>query len=166
MRLSLPNTSIRFGIGIGLIYTDQVLTIGSDGPSWWAARESLNDIKINEVNKAKTYGTEQAILEKRAYGKISGLKDENIQNLINSSLFFTFDTINKWTMHQKEILLKIISEYGVSNNFKQRDIAEKYGFEESKVSRTLMFSKYREWTKIANSITKLVNDQITKGAIK
>ena len=48
-------TKIRFGVGIGTITTDinTMISIGADGPGYYKARESIEQLKILEKKKAK-----------------------------------------------------------------------------------------------------------------
>ena len=64
---------IRFGIGIGAITTDinSKISIGADGPGYYKARDSIEQLKTSEKKKEREYGDVQI--------KIDG--DNNLQEL-------------------------------------------------------------------------------------
>lgn len=139
----------RHGIAIGEIYTDvNDISIGMDGPVWWKAREALNDIKNDKKNDLGI--------------RIYGLKNKVLEDLINNSLVFINAMMAQWKDQHKEVLKNIIETYGLINQFKQIDFANKFNFDPSKVSRVLKSTKYFAYVDFIKCLANLINEEVKR----
>lgn len=138
---------IRFGLGVGTLYTniDTKKALGSDGPVWWNARSSLDDLK-------KGKDKETNIL-------IKGMEEPLVEELINRSLAVSH-LITNWTDSQKELIGFIIKHYGLTDNFKQVEVAKKLLINKSKVSRLLNRSWFFPYVDLISSIIKIINREV------
>lgn len=87
---------IRFGIGIGAITTDinSAISIGADGPGYYKARDSIEQLKVLEKKNESTYGDIQI--------KIDG--DNNLQELsLNSILKLMYCIEKDWTKSKEKL---------------------------------------------------------------
>ena len=94
---------IRFGIGIGAITTDinSAISIGADGPGYYKARDSIEQLKVLEKKNESTYGDIQI--------KIDG--DNNLQELsLNSILKLMYCIEKDWTKKQREVVNYVLFE--------------------------------------------------------
>lgn len=128
---SLGDVTLRFGIGVGELYTKtNTSSIGMDGPVWWNARKNIDIIKENyEYGQTKTF----------MY--ISGL-EERLETLINSELILISSIISKWSLEDKKFVNKIIKEYSLTTDIVQRDLALMYNLEPSNLNRKLKTMQY------------------------
>lgn len=128
---SLGDVSLRFGIGVGELYTKtNTSSIGMDGPVWWNARKNIDIIKEHyEYGQTKTF----------MY--ISGL-EERLETLINSELILISSIISKWSLEDKKFVNKIIKEYSLTTDIVQRDLALMYNLEPSNLNRKLKTMQY------------------------
>ncbi|MDD3999850.1 MAG: SatD family protein [Bacilli bacterium] len=138
---------IRFGIGIGSLYTDidNERAIGADGPVWWNARNALLAIKKTKDKKTNI--------------AIRGFKDELIEELVNNALVFVYAVSKKWNKSQKPVLEKLISTYGLSIGFKQINFARNNNLDPSKVSRVIKNTMIFDYVEITNCISNLINKE-------
>lgn len=138
---------IRYGIGIGTLYTNIVegQAIGSDGPVWWNARSSLQDLK-------KVTNKDNTVL-------IKGINDKSLEELLNISLTLSNFT-SKWTKTQKNLIEFIIRNYRLTNNFKQIELAHKLDVPKSTISRLLNRSNYMIFAKLINVIIIIINKEL------
>lgn len=88
---------IRFGIGLGEIFTDidYKKSIGSDGPAYWRAREAIEFIHENH-----NYGN----------SKISFNSGKEDDELINNLIHYTDWMRENWTTIQREILHTLLKK--------------------------------------------------------
>lgn len=136
--------NFRYGIGIGKLYTNlNDISIGMDGPTWWKAREALDSLKK----------TKRKI-------QILGINNKNFEEIINNSLVFIWNKIGRWTREQKKVLEQIIYTYGLNNQFKQIEFANKYKIDPTKVSRMLKSTMYFDYVDVVKSISKIINSEV------
>lgn len=147
--------SIRYGIGIGELYTEikNSIAIGSDGPVWWKARNAITDIENTYERTGKG----------RTNILISGLSDPLTGELVNNTLILAYHISSKWTKKQKDIIQKIIMTYGLESKFKQKDLAEKYAIDPSKLNRAISNSRYTDYIGAIKNIARIINQEIGKG---
>ncbi len=132
---------IRFGIGLGEIYTDinYEKSIGADGPAYWNARDAIEYIHDND-----NYGS----------SKIS-LKSENKNdNIINDLLYYTDWMKENWTDTQKEVLYTLLENNIYDENFKQKPLAKKLNISESALSKRVKSSGIRLYLSSRNNVAK------------
>jgi hypothetical protein len=140
IQLKLDSINLRFGIGIGEIYTEinPYAAIGADGPAYHKAR-----ICINELKKLKK--KEQNIL-------IEG-DNKKLTNLFNLQLFWINDCFLNWSSLQKEVVkIKFFDD-----SITQSTIASKLKINQSLVSRTIKAAKYDKYMASEKAIIDLIN---------
>lgn len=142
---------IRFGIGLGEIYTDinYKKSIGSDGPAYWRARESIEFIHENN-----NYGNSKILFTSE--------KEED-DDLINNLIHYTDWMKENWTTTQREVLNILIKNNIYNDDFKQKDLAKDIGISESAMSRRISSSGIRLYLSSRNSIAKSI---VSKGEEK
>lgn len=113
IRFMMDEINLRFGIGIGDIYTkiNYELSIGADGPAYWKAREAIN--YIHEHNDFK-----------RTNLRIEA--DQIECNLINELLGLCGYIESTWQNSQQDLIKKIILKYGYDLKIKQVEIAKDF----------------------------------------
>lgn len=136
---------IRFGIGLGEIYTDinYNKSIGADGPAYWNAREAIKFIYDNN-----NYGN----------SKISFKSNNKNDEIINNLIYYTDWMKENWTDTQKEILYTLLENNIYSENFKQKSLASRLDISESAMSKRVRSSGIRLYLSSRNSVAK----EITK----
>ena len=141
---------IRFGIGLGEIYTDidYKQSIGSDGPAYWRAREAIEFIHENN-----NYGNSKISFN-------SGKKDDDV---INNLIHYTDWMKENWTTTQREILHTLLKKNIYNDDFKQKNLAKDIGISESAMSRRISSSGIRLYLSSRSSIAKAI---INKGEKK
>lgn len=147
IEITMYPLKIRFGIGIGEILTkiNRNLSLGSDGPCWWHARDMINDLKQNHKG-----------LRLLSNIKISGIKDQNILNLINVSLSLCYSIKNNWTKDQKKVTDFIILNYGLTDKFIQKKIAESLNLSPVNINKKLKLSLFYDLIYSLQAITKIL----------
>lgn len=141
---------IRFGIGLGEIFTDidYKKSIGSDGPAYWRAREAIEFIHENH-----NYGN----------SKISFNSGKEDDELINNLIHYTDWMRENWTTTQREILHTLLKKNIYNDDFKQKDLAKDIGISESAMSRRISSSGIGLYLSSRNSIAKAI---VSKGELK
>lgn len=132
---------IRFGLGLGEIYTDiqYDISIGADGPAYWNAREAINSINH---------------LGYHSYKKIS-FKGQNERNdLLNNLIDYTEWMKENWTRTQKEVLYTLLNNDIYDEDFKQKILIEELGISKSAVSRRVGSSGIQLYLESRNNIAK------------
>lgn len=150
IKFELYPVKIRFGIGIGQIYTkiDRYFPIGADGPAYHNARKMIEEIKKLERRKMR-YNADIKI----------GLGDNlSSERLINVSLSLCSFIEGKWTKRQREIIYEFLM-----NESNQSAIAKKYGVSQSTIQRSLKSSGFYNYLYARNEIQKYVNEIMCKG---
>lgn len=101
IRFYFDELEIRFGVGVGEIYTDIKfeISIGADGPAYWNARKAINMIHSNN-----DYGRLKIWL-------CSSVQTKEI-NLINQIFSLCGFIESTWTKSQKQFIREIILSYG------------------------------------------------------
>lgn len=147
IKFELFPVKIRFGVGIGQIYTkiDKNFPLGADGPAYHNARKMIEEIKK---------------LEKRKMRYVADIKiglDENLtsESLINVSLSLCSFIEEKWTPRQREIIYEFLM---YENN--QITVAKKFGVSQSTVQRILKSSGFYNYLYARNEISRYLNENI------
>lgn len=145
----MEEVNILYSIGIGNIYTkiNKNTPLGTDGPAWWDARDSLNLLKDRQ--KRGVYGKSNIYLS----GKIP------IETLdtINNSLVLCYRIKQQWTRKQKEIFNYIFKTTGLNDKIIQTELASKFMIAESDVNRKIKTSGFIDYVRMFKSIEKLLN---------
>lgn len=134
---------IRFGIGLGEIFTDidYKKSIGSDGPAYWRARGAIEFIHENN-----NYGT----------SRIAFNSDKEDDSIINNLLHYTDWMKENWTSTQREVLHVLLEKNIYSYNFKQKDLAKAIGISKSAMSRRVSSSGVGLYLSSRNSIAEAI----------
>lgn len=137
---------IRFGIGLGKIFTDVNYreSIGSDGPAYWRAREAIEFIHENDNYRNS---------------KISFNSGKEDDDLINNLIYYTDWMKENWTRTQREVLDTLLKNNIYSDDFKQKDLARDIGISESAMSRRISSSGIGLYLSSRNSISKAIVDK-------
>lgn len=147
IKLNIYPIKLRFGIGIGTIYTEinREMAIGADGPAYYNARKMVEQIKMLE--KGKMNGSVNIMIKEEA-----GLHPHEI-NLMNSNLQLCSCIENNWTWKQREIIKHIMLE-----KKSQVDAAELLGISQSSVQRRLKAAGFYDYVQGVETISTIVNE--------
>ena len=132
---------IRFGLGIGKIFTDinRLASIGADGPAYHRARNCISIMKESRDDVQNLY------LE-----TADPIKDFEI----NSHLYWVCNNFNNWTQLQRNII-----KYKETNpSITQTEIASILKINQSLVSRSLKSSRYDNFVKSKISISQILEN--------
>lgn len=131
IKVEMYPQKIRFGIGIGDIYTEinREMAIGADGPAYHNARKMLGEIKKAERSKVK----------KDAEIMICSQHEKNIgvDGLINAAFSLCSYIEKKWTGRQREVIFDYIR-----HGDNQRKAAGRFGVTQSTIQRILKNSGF------------------------
>lgn len=137
---------IRFGIGIGAITTNinSMVSIGADGPGYYKARESIEQLKILEKKKTTTYGDIQI--------KIDG--DNNLQELsLNSILKLMYCIEKEWTKKQREVV-----NYVLFQKKNQTETAHYFNVTQSNIQQILSKTHFYVYKDAFDSVNKILSE--------
>ncbi len=138
---------IRFGIGIDDITTniDNKMSIGSDGPAWWRARDMIYELKNNEKG-----------LKLISDVKVSGAFDKYILDLVNINLSLCYSIKSNWTKDQRKVIDYIILNYGLIDKFIQKKVATEIGLSPVNLNKKLKLSLYYNLVYAQEIISKIL----------
>ena len=139
-------TKIRFGVGIGTITTDinTMISIGADGPAYYKARESIEQLKILEKKKESSYSDVQI--------KIDG--DNNLQELLLNSILKLMYCIEKeWTEKQREVVNYILFEKKT-----QIKTAKYFNVSQSNIQQILSKTHFYAYRDAFDSVNKILSE--------
>lgn len=147
IRINIYPIKIRFGIGIGEIYTEinRDMAIGADGPAYYSARNMIDQIK--SLEKGKMNGSVNTMVKEE-----TGHHPHEI-NLMNSNLQLCSFVENNWTLKQRELIKKIMLE-----KKSQVEAAEALGISQSSVQRRLKAAGFYDYIHGINTISTIVNE--------
>lgn len=136
--------SLRFGIGAGPMSTDIAydFSIGSDGPAYHRARESIDFLKVAENSHAFSGAT--------ARFDAGPLNDE-VSSLVNSLLTAASSIKGKWTTRQWDVVMRYRD--GVT----QEEIASELGIGQSSVSAAIVRADLYAYREISSSIQGILS---------
>lgn len=131
---------IRFGIGIGEITTEinREISLGADGPAYYAAREMINELHKKEAK-----------LKKKAPNILVSFFGKDSYQIEEINMMFAFAKIieDSWSPSQRMIILDKIE-----HNDTQQNIAKKHGITQATVSRDLNNGYLTQYTELINTI--------------
>ena len=155
IEVEMEPVKIRFAIGCGEIITgiQNTLSIGTDGPAWWMARDAINELKRNHEKGLR--GVQNI--------KIKGLKDRMDNDLINNSLSLCFNLKEGWTQPQKQIIHYLIKQYGLTDDFIQAKVANELQLTAADLNKKLKSAQYFDYLSTYSIITKILQRQLSKG---
>lgn len=137
---------IRFGIGIGAITTDinSEISIGADGPGYYKARDSIEQLKVLEKKNESTYGDIQI--------KIDG--DNNLQELsLNSILKLMYCIEIDWTKKQREVVNYVLFE-----KKNQTETAHYFNVTQSNIQQILSKTHFYAYKDAFDSVNKILSE--------
>ena len=137
---------IRFGIGIGAITTDinSAISIGADGPGYYKARDSIEQLKVLEKKNESTYGDIQI--------KIDG--DNNLQELsLNSILKLMYCIEKDWTKKQREVVNYVLFE-----KKNQTETAHYFNVTQSNIQQMLSKTHFYAYKDAFDSVNKILSE--------
>lgn len=137
---------IRFGIGIGAITTDinSEISIGADGPGYYKARDSIEQLKVLEKKNESTYGDIQI--------KIDG--ENNLQELsLNSILKLMYCIEKDWTKKQREVINYVLFE-----KKNQTEAAHYFNVTQSNIQQILFKSHFYAYKDAFASVSKILSE--------
>lgn len=146
IKKELYPVKIRFGIGIGAITTNinSMMSIGADGPGYYKARESIDQLKILEKKKTSTYGDIQI--------KIDG--DNNLQELsLNSILKLMYCIEKEWTKKQREVV-----NYVLFQKKNQTETAHFFNVTQSNIQQILSKTHFYVYKDAMDSVNKILSE--------
>ena len=140
-----PNM-LRFGVGFGIMYTEIIeeVSIGSDGPAYYAARKAIDEIKYSN-NKYEQPDRDILIYDDN---KISNEK----YDLINATLSLCRVIEKGWTQKQREVIVEMFY-----TNKSQRSLAEELGVKQSSIHRRLNSGNYFTYKNAKEKIDRYIN---------
>lgn len=147
IKLNIYPTRLRFGIGIGDIYTqiNRDMALGADGPAYHNARENIDLIKTLE--KGKMNGSVNIMVREE-----TSLHPHEI-NLINSNLQLCTFIESNWTLKQRELIKKIRLE-----KKSQVEAAEILGISQSSVQRRLKAAGFYDYIHGIDTVSTIVKE--------
>lgn len=146
IEIKMHPVEIRFGVGIGEITTDinREMPLGTDGPAYYNARKSIENLK--NVEK-KNRMLESNIMITSA--------DDNppVDLLINSILSLCTTIKSKWTDRQREIAID-----SILNGDNQVKAAERLGIKQSSVQKGLSNAGYYSYKSAMETVSKALSE--------
>lgn len=137
---------IRFALGIGTITTEinPRMAIGSDGPGYYMARESMNFLKETEKKNSRA--------NTNLYIRIqNNLENELLLNVI-FKLMYSIE--KKWTNKQREVI-----NYLIFNKENQMSVANHFKVSQSNIQQIMHSGNYYVYKEAFDS----VNYTLSKG---
>ena len=148
IKLYMYPVKIRFGIGIGDIYTEinREMAIGADGPAYHNARAMVEKLKsISKSNSKSMYNSDVMLMDSGVEGK------DDIIQLINDNFCLCYFIESKWTEKQIEIIKK--TNLGSRG---QRELAKELNLAQSTIHRRLKASGYYNCVHVYKNITRIM----------
>lgn len=143
IKYKLEPIEIRFGIGVGSIFTDinQNSSIKTDGPAFWHARYAVKQMQEN-----KNYSNPKIILE---------AEDEMASwiNMINESLKLCDYMEKRWTKKQKTLIRESILHFGHDSKIPQKELAKILGISIPAVNVHIKRSGYYNYLNLRKAIS-------------
>ncbi|MGI6607319.1 MAG: SatD family protein [Peptococcia bacterium] len=137
---------IRFGIGVGEIYTDinPNLPLGADGPAYYNARKMIEDLKKMST-KTKTG---------KPNIRIASQGDNAHTDLLLNAIFLLSSTIkHKWSKRQREMIIA----YSESDSNQTR-AAQNLGIKQSSVNKGLANAGYYSYINALEAASKALSE--------
>ena len=133
--------TLRFGIGIGEIYTDinRQWAIAADGPAYYLARESLDIIKSEKIKS-----------DFPVYLRTNDIDE----GLINTALGYATEIFSHWSPKQSQSVY--IEQY---NNQTREQTAQQLGISVSALSRRLQAAKYEKYMKTKKILNTYLHEK-------
>lgn len=147
------NIHIRFGIGYGSLNTKYYKTTAfrSDGEAWYLARKAIDEIKEhNDKNPQYQFANYRF-----RTSDDDALNIDFINGINNNNFLIFLD----WTETQRKVANALFENFGLDEEFIQKEAAKKIKTSSQNLNKTLKSMKYYHYV----SFLKLVNDEMKKG---
>jgi len=156
IEIEMKPIQFRFALGVGEILTNisKNKSMGSDGPAWWKARETIIELKKNHEKGLKEVSNI----------RIVGLKNQEVMDLINMSLSLCDHIEKKWTTQQRVIIEYVVQNYGLTARFTQSDLSTQLELSAPDLNKKLKLSNFYDYVGMLEKITKVLEKEI--GGIK
>ena len=146
IKKELSPVTIRFGIGVGSISTDidSEISFGADGPGYYMARKSIDNLKLLE----KRNGKAMYDIEIRINGN-NELQEESL-----NSIFKLLCSIeSEWTEKQREIIYYLL--FARTN---QTETANHFNVTQSNIQQILAKSHYYVYKEVLDSVNRILSE--------
>ena len=146
IKMELYPIKLRFGAGIGEIYTEinPIIAIGADGPAYYNAREAIDIIKKESNMYEKPYQ------DVRYHLNSDKLTESN--NLINALLSSCSLIESKWTIKQREVI-----KLAYIDSLSQKEISAKLELKNSSIQRRIDSAGYYTFISALNAVDSFVS---------
>ncbi len=136
---------VRFGIGIGSMSTaiDPKLSLGADGPAYWAARRGIEYIHDNN-----DYGSSRACLY---------TSNPSQSRLINSALAANGLILDGWRSTQMEVLQALVDSGLYSPEFEQVKLADYMKLTPASLQKRIKGSGVKVYIRNGMAISEAIN---------
>ena len=133
--------TLRFGIGIGEIYTDitRQWAIAADGPAYYMARESLEFVKSEKIKN-----------DFPVYIKTGGSDD----GLLNTALEYAAEIFSDWSDKQRHAVFA--EQFGGQT---REETAQMLNISTSSLSRRLTAAKYDKYIRIKKILSEYLHEK-------
>lgn len=145
----------RIGIGVGEIVTDidPDSSLGADGPAYWKAREALEHIREND-----DYGRTDIAM---CFGE--GICRDSTQELVNNTLRLCGLIEHRWSKGQLATAHMVVSKYGYSENFTQKEVADDLNSSSQHVNHIFQSSGLFQYLDAKREINTVIGRLVTNG---
>jgi hypothetical protein len=149
IRYELDPIEIRFGIGIGEVFTDiqKKSSTKADGPAFWHARYAVKQMQEN-----KSYNRPKIVFEAEEDAK-------GWMNMINESLKLCDHIENKWTDKQKLLIRESTLRFGYDTDVPQKELAKILEISIPAVNVHMKRTGYYSYLKLRKSICTAVQNE-------
>lgn len=136
---------VRFGIGIGSISTaiDPKLSLGADGPAYWAARRA-----IEYIHDHNDYGSSRTYLY---------TSDPAQSRLINSALAANGLILDGWRSTQMEVLQALVDSDLYADDFEQVKLADYMNLTPASLQKRIKGSGVKIYIRNGMAISEAIN---------
>lgn len=158
IRFSVYPLKLRFGIGVGSMSTEILhdVSIGSDGPAYWAAREAIEYVHDNN-----DYGYSDICMRLYSDSKSRDGIEAQVTETVNSILRLCGRMEKSWTQSQytfvREVVLKY--RYGTAGEYYQKEIADELGISPQMVSSRMKNTGLTTYISARQNIGKMLQKQ-------
>jgi len=114
IKYELEPIEIRFGVGIGDIFTDiqKKSSVKTDGPAFWHARYA-----VKQMQESKGYNSPKIVFEAEE-------DEKGWIAMINESLKLCDYIEKKWTDKQRSLIRESVLRFGYSTEIPQKELAK------------------------------------------
>ena len=158
IRFAMYPVLLRFGVGKGEMQTEyyKEISIGSDGPAYWYAREAINCIYKQSKSRSRVLWRWDSQAEKiLSEVTLKNQKDETVKNLVDCCLAEGDYIFNSWTVSQMVLFKDLFAKYRYKK-YIQSDAAKIAGTSQQVISRKTKDNGYDEYIALRKAIQELL----------